>query len=90
LWSSDSKLSGNICFIIGKQSQKNKENNSIISCLLTGDFPISLPFLVGILISILRQFKIVTPTRQPGGKTNKLQKIKLPLYVVWTSKITKL
>jgi hypothetical protein len=34
--------------------------------------------------SVLRQFKIEKPTRQPGEKTNKLLKTKLSLHVVWT------
>jgi hypothetical protein len=33
----------------------------------------------------LRQLKIVKPTRQPGEKTNELEKTKLPLHVVWMS-----
>jgi hypothetical protein len=40
--------------------------------------------------SVLRQFKIVKPTRKPGEKTNKFKKAKLPLPVVWLSHITKI
>jgi hypothetical protein len=41
------------------------------------------PFLV-FFLSVLRQFKIVKPTRQQALKT------KLPLHVVWTSNKAKI
>ena len=39
---------------------------------------------ISCFFSVLRQFKFVKPTRQPGEKTNKLQKTKLSSHVVWT------
>jgi hypothetical protein len=52
---------------------------------LYGDITIR-PFLVFFVffLSVLRQFKIVKSTRQPGEKTNKLLKTKLSLDVVRT------
>jgi hypothetical protein len=43
-----------------------------------------LCFKTHLVFSVLRQFKIVKPTRQPGEKTNKLLKTKLSLHIVWT------
>jgi hypothetical protein len=45
---------------------------------------------ISCFFSVLRQFKIVKPTRQLGDKTNKLWKTKLSLHVVWMWNITKI
>jgi hypothetical protein len=59
-------------------------NDEAISCLFVWGF-----FGGFFCFSFLRQFKIVNPTRQPGEKTTKLCKSKLPLHVVWMSNVTK-
>jgi hypothetical protein len=38
---------------------------------------------ISCFFSVLRQFKIVKPTRQPGEKQTSFEKQKLSMHVVW-------